>query len=120
MNFRFIVFVGTLTTLALIAGCATQPKTLYYWGSYQEEVYDYLQKPGGGDIPKQIQALKEGMEKARASNQALPPGYHAQLGMLYYADGQVDQAVEQLTLEKREFPESATYIDGLLSRFKKN
>jgi hypothetical protein len=106
--------------LGLLSGCASQPATLYYWGNYQGEVYEYLKEPGGGDIAKQIESLEAGVQKATAGNQALPPGYHAQLGMLYYSQGNVDRAVEQLALEKTAYPESTVFIDGLLNKFRNN
>lgn len=120
MKTRALMLSAALLGLASLYGCATQPKTLYYWGSYQDQVYDYLKAPGGGDAQKQILALEQGLEKAKAANSALPPGYHAQLGMLYYSQGKVDQAVAQLEMEKSEFPESTPFMDRLLAKFKKN
>lgn len=105
--------------LAVLAGCATQ-QTLYYWGDYQAQVYEYLNEPGSGDGAKQIETLEAGVQQATSLNQALPPGYHAQLGMLYYAQGDIDRAVEHLTLEKNKYPESTTFIDGLLSKITKS
>ena len=109
-----------LIGLALLSGCANQPNTLYYWGNYQNTVRDYLVSTDGGDIQKQITALEAGVEKATAKSKALPPGYHAQLGMLYFAQGKPELAGEQLQLEKTHYPESTSYIDRLLAKFKKN
>ena len=120
MKTRTTLIGATALGLALLSGCATPPKTLYYWGNYQGEVYEYLKQPGGGDIANQIEELELGALQAAATNRALPPGYHAQLGMLYYAQGNIDHAVEQLTLEKTAYPESAVFIDRLLARFKKD
>jgi hypothetical protein len=117
---RVRVIVATAFGLALLSGCASQPRTLYYWGDYQGEVYAYLKEPGGGDIAQQIETLEEGARKAAAGNQALPPGYHAQLGMLYYTQGDIDRAAEQLALEKVAYPESTVFIDRLLAKFRKN
>jgi hypothetical protein len=83
-------------------------------------VYQYLNEPGGGDTAKQIESLEAGIQKAKSLDQALPPGYHAQLGLLYYTQGNIDRAVEQLTLEKTKYPESASFIDGLLVKFSNN
>jgi hypothetical protein len=111
---------AALIGVSLMSGCANQPEPLYYWGDYQAQVHDYLSSSDGGDIDKQISALEAGVEKAKASSQALPPGYHAQMGMLYYSQGKIDLAVEQLQLEKTAYPESASYIDRLLAKQKKN
>lgn len=120
MNNRIHAIEATVFVLALLSGCASQPKTLYYWGDYQGEVYEYLNAPGGGDIAKQIETLEAGARKAAAGNLALPPGYHAQLGMLYYTQGDIDRAAEQLALEKTAYPESTVFIDRLLARFRKH
>lgn len=120
MKNRMNILAATLFSLVLLSGCASQPKTLYYWGDYQDNVYSYLNEPGGGDTAKQIESLEAGVQKATSLNMALPPGYHAQLGLLYYSQGEIDRAVEQLTLEKTGYPESATFIDGLLEKFRKN
>ncbi|MBD8189123.1 DUF4810 domain-containing protein [Pseudomonas viridiflava] len=104
------VFVG-----AFITGCAQQPKTLYQWGSYQPEVYEYFK---GESKEAQVAKLEEDLQKIRASNSNPPPGYHAQLGMLYGSLGKDDQMVQELRTEKALFPESATYMDFLLKNAK--
>lgn len=120
MKLRTVATSVTLLGQVFISGCAVQPKTLYYWGEYQNQVHEYLQSADGGDIQKQVAALEAGIEKATAGGLSLPPGYHAQLGMLYYAEGKPDLAIEQLQLEKSAYPESAIYMDRLLARFKKS
>ncbi|WP_050586063.1 DUF4810 domain-containing protein [Pseudomonas syringae] len=108
-----------LATLAVagvfITGCAPQPKTLYQWGSYQPEVYEYFK---GESKEAQVAQLEEDLQKIRASNANPPPGYHAQLGMLYGSLGKDDQMVQELRTEKALFPESATYMDFLLKNAK--
>lgn len=120
MKIRMYIIMATVFSLALLSGCASQSKALYYWGNYQDTVYEYLNEPGGGDTAKQIESLEAGVQKAASLDRALPPGYHAQLGLLYYTQGNVDRAIEQLTLEKTRYPESATFIDGLLVKFRKS
>jgi hypothetical protein len=120
MKMRHYAIGVALLCLTVMSGCANQPKTLYYWGDYQNQVHAYLQSTDGGDIQKQVAALEAGIENAKAGGHMLPPGYHAQLGMLYYAEGKPDLAVEQLLLEKAIYPESTSYIDRLLSKFKKS
>ncbi|WP_183142196.1 DUF4810 domain-containing protein [Pseudomonas cichorii] len=99
-----------LVASAGVAGCA-QPKTLYQWGSYQPEVYEYFK---GEAKEEQVAKLEEDLQKIRSTNGTPPPGYHAQLGMLYGNLGKDDQMVQQLNTEKALFPESATYMDFLL------
>lgn len=103
--------MATVVAGVWLAGCAQQPKTLYQWGSYQPEVYEYFK---GESKEQQVAKLEEDLQKIRSTNSNPPPGYHAQLGMLYGSLGKDDQMVQQLRTEKALFPESATYMDFLL------
>jgi hypothetical protein len=97
-----------------LSGCA-QPKTLYQWGSYQPEVYEYFK---GESKESQVAKLEEDLQKIRSTNGNPPPGYHAQLGMLYGSLGKDDQMVQEFRTEKTLFPESATYMDFLMRNVK--
>lgn len=105
---------GVLACLVL-AGCAQQ-KTLYQWEGYQQQVYQYLK---GEPKEQQIEVLEADLQKIKAQDGAVPPGYHAQLGLLYSSLGKDDQMVQQFQTEKALFPESATYMDFLLNNAKK-
>ncbi|AIR88758.1 DUF4810 domain-containing protein [Pseudomonas cremoricolorata] len=102
---------GLLLGSLLLAGCNT-PKPLYQWESYQPQVYQYF---NGQSKEEQAIALERDLEKIKAKNGAVPPGYHAQLGLLYSELGRDDQMVQQFNTEKALFPESAAYMDFLLS-----
>lgn len=67
---------GLLLASALLAGCSG-PKTLYQWESYQPQVYGYLK---GDSKEEQAAALERDLEKIKAKNGAVPPGYHASWG----------------------------------------
>ncbi|MFJ2319442.1 MULTISPECIES: DUF4810 domain-containing protein [unclassified Pseudomonas] len=105
----------TLAASALLAGCSS-PQTLYQWEGYQPQVYEYFKS----ETPKEAQAeaLEADLQKIRASGKAVPPGYHAHLGLLYLSMGKDDQMVQQLRTEKTLFPESGTYMDFLLKNAK--
>ncbi|EON13627.1 MULTISPECIES: DUF4810 domain-containing protein [Pandoraea] len=96
---------------ALLTGCATPPKPLYDWESYQPQVYEYFK---GESKEAQIIVLERDLEKIKAANNAAPPGFHAHLGLLYASVGKSDKMVEEFQTEKQLFPESAGYIDFLL------
>ena len=104
--------------LMLFAGCATRP-TLYSWGNYEDVIYaSYLSK---SDFPaeKQIAILEQDYQVARSQNKRMPPGWHAQLGYLYYEIGKTDQAEKELMTEKTEFPEATAFVDRLLHNLNK-
>jgi hypothetical protein len=104
-----------LAASALLAGCAG-PQTLYQWEGYEPQVYEYFK----GEEPKEAQAeaLERDLQKIRSTGKAVPPGYHAHLGLLYLSMGKDDQMVQQFNTEKTLFPESGTYMDFLLKNAK--
>jgi len=101
---------------ALLGGCATQQEPLYYWGSYQNQVYGHLL--GEKSPEEQIQALEADAEHARSEGKALPPGYQAHLALLYGKTGRTEQMQSNLAAEKERFPEGATFMDFLLQKLK--
>ena len=105
----------TLAASALLTGCSS-PKTLYQWEGYEPQVYEYFK----GEEPKEAQAeaLERDLQKIRSTGRAVPPGYHAHLGLLYLSMGKDDQMVQQFKTEKTLFPESGTYMDFLLKNAK--
>lgn len=110
------LFAGLLLA-ALFAGCQTA-RPLYYWGHYEPQVYETYAKPGKSSVEQQIQKLKEDLAKGQGAHLAAHPGLHAHLGYLYAHIGQGDLARSEFETEKRLFPESAKFIDGLLTRAK--
>lgn len=102
----------------LFAGCATTSKPLYYWGDYQAEIYDHFKADGKGP-QEQIAAMEQDLQKMSAKDMLPPPGFHAHLGLLYIETGQTDSAQKEFQTEKTLFPESAPYMDRLLSKFQK-
>lgn len=101
---------GLLLASALLVGCNSQ-KPLYQWESYQPQVREYFNDQSKEE---QVIALERDLEKIKAKNGAVPPGYHAQLGLLYSSLGKDDQMIQQFRTEKALFPESAAYMDFLM------
>ena len=112
------VLLGGLPLLALSA-CVTHQPSMYGWGDYQQEVYQYFKADGSKSAEEQILAMQEAAQKASARGEKLPPGYHAHLGLLYASTGKEDLAIAQLETEKTQFPESASYMDFLIRKYKK-
>ena len=106
--------------LLLCAGCASTPSILYSWGQYEELIYTSYASPG--KLPPEAQAaqMEQDYEKARAKNKRMPPGWHAQLGYLYFQLGKADEAKRSFLTEKAEFPESTVLMDQFLSRLEKS
>jgi len=101
----------------LLLGCSTP--ALYSWGHYEEQIYRSYVTPGTMSLETQVAELEQDYQKARAENKRMPPGFHAQLGYVYFQLGRLDQARRELETEKTEFPESAVLVDRLLASLKK-
>lgn len=91
---------------------------MYYWGDYEQVIYDMYINPGEADPVTQIEKLTATIQKAQSQDMPIPPGLYAHLAMMYAKDGNPGLAKEALNEEKNNFPESATFVDGLIARAK--
>lgn len=102
--------------LMLLSSCASQ--SIYYWGHYQDLLYDQYDTPGKATPEVQVLKLEEDIEVARSKNKPLPPGFYAHLGYQYLQMGRTADAKESFEAEKRQFPESAVLMDRFTKKFK--
>lgn len=107
-----INIVGVATAVLLMTACAEKKETVYYWGDYQSSLYSYYQHDKSPE--QQIESLNAIVEQAKAKNKPVPPGLHAQIGLLYVETSRPDLAFQQFNIEKAQFPESAAYMDFLM------
>jgi hypothetical protein len=107
------LFVAAL----LFAGCQA-PKTIYYWGNYENLLYQTYSTPEKAGAAEQAARLEEDLVKATAKNLPPNPGLHAQLGFAYYQLGRMDAAQKEFVAEKAYFPESGVFIDHMLAKLK--
>lgn len=119
MNFIYLRLIGVILALILFSGCAGGEKDIYYWGRYEDSIYEMYLTPGNISLTDEIFRLEEQIEKAENSGQSVPPGFHAHLAMLYNNNGNAAAAATHFQMEKDKFPESAHFIDGILERMKK-
>ncbi len=113
------LLVTTIVAAALSSGCSTNT-TKYYWGSYEKLIYQSYSEPGSADPLTQIEKLTTDIEQAEAVGKPTPPGVHAHLGYMYILNGNQAQALASFTEEKTLFPESESFINGLLNKIKGN
>lgn len=107
-----------LAVALLIVGCAETEAPLYRWGNYESLIYDMYVNPGEAEPGVQIAKLTEDIQRANADGKRIPPGVHAHLGYLHYTQGNQGDALQEFALERELYPESAVFIDGMLSRVK--
>lgn len=101
-----------------LTGCANKPAPLYDWQGYQDNVNDYL-RGDHSSLDSQTKSMETDLQKIRAANGVVPPGYHAHLGLLYVKQGNLDEFTNRLDAEKAQYPESQTFVDFLLRKFKR-
>lgn len=103
--------------LAATSSCVSD-KSLYSWGHYEDSVYRVCHGADTFDLAKDVQLLSQEIDRAHAEGRRVAPGIHAHLGYLYYVSGNTGAAIEHFIAEKQLYPESATFIDGMLARTK--
>jgi hypothetical protein len=108
-----LLLAGVMSALFL-SGCAS--KSTYYWGNYEQLIHDSYMEPGSADPVTQIDLLETDIQKAQSKGQPTPPGVHAHLGYMYSLQGNTSQAKTAFLQEKALYPESASFIDGMITR----
>ncbi|KZY85523.1 hypothetical protein A3741_27825, partial [Oleiphilus sp. HI0069] len=115
MKYINIKLIAAMAVILLAQACSTH-SNLYYWGDYQEIVYDIYLNPGEADTATQIYKLNLTIERAENKGMKVPPGLYAHLGMVHAQAGNPGLAKSALLQEKALYPESSVFVDGILTR----
>jgi len=113
---RFMILV---LSMFMLAGCATQ-QDIYYWGEYEQLIYDTYVEPGKADPQTQIEKLTADIQKSESLGKRVAPGIYAHLGYMYAVQGKDSQSKAAFLEEKNLYPESIVFIDGMLMRAEKS
>lgn len=103
---RKLIAIGTLATL--LAACSSGPRPLYYWGDYQDQVYQYYVAPG--DLATQKEAILKIIQEAKAEDLPVGPGVYGHLGLIEMQQGDIVAAREAFQKEATLYPESKQFI----------
>lgn len=106
---------ATMAACLLLGACETT-SSLYYWGDYEQLVYEMYNKPGKAPPELQVDKLSADIERAQSSGRKVAPGIHAHLGMMYASIGNMAAAEAAFANEKALYPESEVFLDGMLQR----
>ncbi len=112
---RYTLALLFLLASATLTACSS-PRSLYYWGSYEEQLYSDYMEPGKIPPEQQLLDLEKDLQLMQASNAHPHPGFHAHMGYLYFQIGKADRALQAFETEKKLFPESAVYMNRLIAR----
>ena len=104
------------TVSLLLAACGSAPVKNYAWGSYETQVYNGYSKPEKATPQIQISTLEKEVMQAELKKTPIAPGVYAHIGYQYLLLGNKAKALEYLSLEKKNFPESSVYIDLLVKK----
>ena len=107
-----------LATAVLFSGCVQAPRPLYYWGNYEESLYATFSKPDKMPPAQLVEKLREDLAKAEGKGFKPNPGCHAELGLALLELGQSEEALKHFEAEKALFPESAPFMDRMISKLK--
>ncbi|AQT61957.1 MULTISPECIES: DUF4810 domain-containing protein [Cellvibrio] len=110
--------IVSLVLALCLTGCVNN-QTTYHWGNYEQVVYDMYKNPGEATADQQLTKLRQDVEIAASKGKPVPPGVFAHMGMLYASMGNSEQAKLSLNEELAHYPESAIFVDGLLTRLEK-
>lgn len=120
-NTRMVTRIKTLAlvaTLLALTGCANKaPPPLYGWNGYEKNLDTYF-RGNRESWDTQSKRMEEDLQKMRAAGQTTPPGYQAHLGLLHVKQGDLARFQQHLQAEKEQFPESETFVNFLLRKFK--
>jgi len=106
------IAAGVLT----VAMTACASPELYRWGRYEESIGAMYSASSGYDPAAEAARLVDQIEQTENRGQRVPPGVRAHVGFLLIEAGNGERGMTYLAAEKAAFPESATFVDGLLAR----
>ena len=98
-----------------LQGC-NQVKEQYYWGRYENLIYQMYVQPGKATPEIQIDQLTVDIQKAENMGKTIAPGVYAHLGFMYALQGSMVSAEAAFEREVSIYPESKVLIEGLLAR----
>jgi hypothetical protein len=106
--------LALLSALLLIGGCHAHEST-YYWGEYQSLLYKMHEAPGEAAPVRQVELLSKDVQVAAGKGKPVPPGVLVHRGYMNLLLGRPDLAMVDFQAEKTRYPESAVFIDRLIT-----
>lgn len=118
MAHRILKLASVALAGSILVACAEPgPKApVYAWGGYEDHIYNMYASPGEATPEAQIDQLSAGLEEAESAGLRAGPGVYAHLGYMQYLTGNTNAARDAFERERSLYPESATFIDGMLNR----
>lgn len=109
------ILLASCVLFLLLSGCETT-NDQYYWGNYEELVYEMYTKPGKATPEVQIEKLNRDIQYASNNGKYIAPGIYAHLGFMYAAVNMERLSKEAFHKEMELYPDSRVLIEGMLKR----
>ncbi len=106
------VLIVALLSLSLLSGCAS---TRHDWGAYESELYTFYKSPTDEEKQELTNELAKTFARCEEKGVNPPPGLYAEYGTFLFEEGDYDSAIEYYEKEKAAWPESAKFMDALIS-----
>lgn len=104
-----------LSVCMVLAGCASS-NTLYNWGNYENNLFNYYDKP---ELRESIAANQIAFLRELENSGKVPaPGLFAEAGTFLLLQGDVKGAVEFYQKEHDAWPESQLMMSALITNLK--
>lgn len=100
--------------------CATQKKTLFYWGDYSKTLYALKKTPDEKNLTQHKKALQEIIGKSAEKKLKVPPGVYAEYGFILAREGDTQEAEKYFKLEAQTYPESTPFMEKLVAHLNDN
>jgi hypothetical protein len=105
-----------LLALLVLSACASKGD----WGDYSDKLYTYYKDATPQQRDALARELSQIFEAAERKGRTPPPGLFAEYGTLMLQAGAPDRALEYYQKEKDNWPESAIFMDSLISAVAKH
>lgn len=106
--------------LALLTVAACAPTPLFYWGQYEESLYERHKDPSEQGQAVAFKMLEVTIQEAEANKARVPPGVYADYGYLLFKQGRVDDAIAYFRKEAETYAESRYLMESIISRIQRN
>ncbi len=111
------IFILIFLFMQTLTGC-TSTSNLYYWGHYEDMVYNRYVTPGSTTAQQQIDLIMSDIQAAEEKQMKPAPGIYAQLGVAAVENNQRSLAEASFAKEAELYPESKHFMDYLLQQLK--
>ncbi len=109
--FKLAIFFACVVS---ISACA--PAKQFYWGSYEDSLYSRQQHAGAEGEAEAATMVLATINEAKANNEKVGPGIHADYGYLLLKQGRTDEALAELQKEAALYQESKPLMETMVSR----